>query len=258
MGWRRGVRPCHAGTAMKPRCAAPVARCSRSTPVRTRRMTSTCSRTARRIGWEAGGQRVRMVRRSRTGARRPGRRPRRPPPRGASTIIRSACAPHTAHARASRPHDSADDPYYDALHAYGTAHLARQPKKPGAPRITRCEFDGERLSVDWAGEENGPWTLEYAPTWWSVSSKLDTVSVQRWRRARWALLRDHKSLFSQYRVLVGSITVVSSGFSPPRRYNDLSAGCTNYHGCRQPSRFTAPVSSEWALGLAWHCKTMIS
>jgi hypothetical protein len=66
--------------------------------------------------------------------------------------------------------------YYDPWHAdaaarFGVPALAKKPAAAGAPQITRCEFDGEVLRVDWNDDagDGAEWTIEYAPTWWPAA-----------------------------------------------------------------------------------------
>lgn len=73
------------------------------------------------------------------------------------------------------------------FHPWQQEHEARygesaKPAKVVTPRITRCEFDGEVLRVEWNDASKATeWVLEYAPTWWpaayetTVSSKSATL-----------------------------------------------------------------------------------
>ena len=67
------------------------------------------------------------------------------------------------------------------FHPWQQEHEARygesaKPAKVVTPRITRCEFDGEVLRVEWNDASKATeWVLEYAPTWWPAAYET-TVS----------------------------------------------------------------------------------
>jgi len=63
------------------------------------------------------------------------------------------------------------DPWQpDCAARYTPSALSKKAGAPAAPHITRCEFDGEVLRVDWDDAKDvSEWVIEYAPTWWPAA-----------------------------------------------------------------------------------------